>query len=365
MKSSDKSGWLFNRRQAAMAAATALMVAVCGSLPAYGVEPNSNEGTTSLTMGVSPGSGNTTLVEVADQQGFFEKAGLKVSTITVSSGPAAVTALATGALQAVPLSVSVITPLIDKGKAFQLISGQTRTITVLMASPELAKGLSWPESVRALKGHKIGITALSSTTQYMTQSILEAAGLSAKDVTFVATGHDADKALMAGHVDAAMVFGRQITRLADRGYPILVDQRSAEACPAGLQPCGISLVGVWADADWVKKNPATVVKIQGALAMADMWLHAPENREKVEDFFGSQLGGDRDPAAVKVFTDESLKLLTAAYPEHDLAEWFKFDRKNGAISKDLPAKDSMAAGVPQNESEVTELAQSFAKRFAD
>src|SRR6185295_3100629 len=98
-------------------------------------------------------------------------------TETVAHGPAAVTALASGTVDVATNAPEVFLALAGKGQPLKLIAGQTRQISVLAARPGLELPATFPESVRALKGKKIGVTALSSATQYLAIAILNSAGL--------------------------------------------------------------------------------------------------------------------------------------------------------------------------------------------
>ena len=153
---------------------------------------------------VQPKTLVTTLVELAVEKGFFKDAGIDARTVTVAHGPAAVTALASGSVDVATNAPEVFLALAGKGQSIKLIAGQTRQLGVLASRPGLDLPANFPDSVRALKGKKIGVTALSSATQYLTITMLNSAGLDATDVEFIAVGAGAPQALSARHVDAAV-----------------------------------------------------------------------------------------------------------------------------------------------------------------
>ena len=109
---------------------------------------------------VQPKTLVTTLVELAVEKGFFKEAGIDAKTVTVAHGPAAVTALASGSVDVATNAPEVFLALAGKGQSLKLIAGQTRQLGVFAARPGLDVPASFPDSVRALKGKKIGVTAL-------------------------------------------------------------------------------------------------------------------------------------------------------------------------------------------------------------
>ena len=146
---------------------------------------------------VQPKTLVTTLVELAVEKGFFKDAGIDARTVTVAHGPAAVTALASGSVDVATNAPEVFLALAGKGQSIKLIAGQTRQLGVFASRPGLDLPANFPDSVRALKGKKIGVTALSSATQYLSITMLNSAGLDATDVEFIAVGTGAPQALSA------------------------------------------------------------------------------------------------------------------------------------------------------------------------
>lgn len=309
-----------------------------------------------VTLSVQPGTGVTTLIEIAKQQGFFKDVGLDVRFKSVTTGPAAATALASGSVDVATNAPEVFTPIVDKGTDLQVIAGQTKTVGMLAARKDAVGTAQFPESVRALKGKSVAVTALSSTTQRLVEMILKAAGMKPTDVKFVASGRSVDQALITGSVDAGLVTGPQINRVLDAGVVSVVDLRTPQSCPTGIAPCGISQVGMWAKSDWVKKHQAQVGKVQKAIAKADAWVHDPANRQKALEFIGGQLGDQATPQARQSYTESQLQVLTSVFAEQDLAQWLTFDKDNAITSHHLDAKKLMAPGVPQKQTDVDSLA---------
>ncbi|WP_033287668.1 ABC transporter substrate-binding protein [Amycolatopsis jejuensis] len=333
----------FAFRLAAGTLATAVLVSGC-TAGSSGKDP--------VTLSVQPGTGVSTLIEIAAQQGFFTDAGLDVELTTVEAGPGAATALASGSVDVATNAPEVFTPMVDKGTDLQLVAGQTRTVGMLAATKNVIGSEKFPASVRALKGKKVAVTALSSTTQRLVEMLLKAAGMAPDSVDFVAAGASVDKALLAGRVDAALVTGPQIQRVLRPGTVPVVDLRTPQSCPAGVSPCGIAQVGMWAKASWVKGHGEQVTKIQGAIARADAWVHDPANRAAAVGFIGRQLGDGAPAAEREEYASSQLDVLTSVFPRNDLATWLRFDADNGITKQHLDVAKLLADGVAQNAGDV-------------
>jgi NitT/TauT family transport system substrate-binding protein len=306
---------------------------------------------------VQPKTLVTTLVELAVEKGFFKDAGIDAKTVTVAHGPAAVTALASGSVDVATNAPEVFLALAGKGQPLKLIAGQTRQLAVLASRPGLDLPANYPESVRALKGKKIGVTALSSATQYLTITMLSSAGLDATDVEFIAVGAGAPQALSARHVDAAILTGPQIETSHMLGAKTVIDLRSTKGCPSQLSICGISQVGMWAMGDWAAKNPEAVTRIRKAIAKADVFLHDPANAAFVKQFLGAHLAADLPEQVRNGYIEGALTVLSADFPRKDLERWITIDFRGGVITKEMPVGDVFAEGTPESPQAVKDLAR--------
>jgi len=304
---------------------------------------------------VQPNTLVTTLVEVALQQKFFEQAGVDAKTVTVAHGPAAVTALASGSVDIATNAPEVFLALAGKGQSVKLIAGQTKQLGVLVARPGLQLPAQFPASVQALKGKKIGVTALSSATQYLAITMMTAAGLAANDASFVAVGTGATQALVNGVTDAGFVTGPQVVVSQSLGAKVIVDLRTTENCPAQLGICGIGQVGMWAMGDWIIKNPDAVGKVRKAIARADVFLHDPANAETARKMMYAHVPADSTDKLKNEYADYALTVLSAAFARKDLEAWIGIDHKAGVIAAPMPVADVYAQGTPENFEDVRSL----------
>ena len=306
---------------------------------------------------VQPKTLVTTLVELAVEKGFFKEAGIDARTVVVQHGPAAVTALASGSVDVATNAPEVFLALAGKGQSLKLIAGQSRQLGVLAVRPGLDVPASFPDSVKALKGKKIGVTALSSATQYLATAMLNSAGLDATDVEFIAVGTGAPQALAARHVDAAVLTGPQIETSQMLGARVIIDLRSKTNCPGALDICGISQVGMWAMGDWISKNREAVQRIRRAIAKADVFLHDPANADFAKQLLGGHISADLSEQARAGYVQGALTVLAADFSRADLERWIAIDFKGGVITQRMPVADVFADGTPESPQAVKDLAR--------
>ncbi len=329
-------------------AAIAVLICALGDARAQGAP-------ITVRFTVQPKTLVTTLVELAVEKGFFAQAGIDAKTVAVAHGPAAVTALASGSVDVATNAPEVFLALAGKGQPLKLIAGQTRQLAVLASRPGLDLPANFPDSVRALKGKKIGVTALSSATQYLTITMLSSAGLDATDVEFIAVGSGAPQALAAGRVDAAVLTGPQVETSLMLGARTMIDLRSSKNCPAQLGICGISQVGMWAMGDWVAKNREAVTRIRKAIAKADVFLHDPANAAFAKQFLGSHISADMNEQVRAGYIQGALTILSADFSRQDLERWIAIDFRGGVITHAMPVSDVFAEGTPETPQAVKDL----------
>jgi NitT/TauT family transport system substrate-binding protein len=336
-------------------AASAALLALTVALPGFGVRAETKPIAVRFT--VQPNTLVTTLVEVAVERGFFKQVGIDARTVTVAHGPAAVTALASGTVDVATNAPEVFLALAGKGQSVKLIAGQTKQLGVLVARPGLTLPTTFPESVRALKGKKIGVTALSSATQYLAITMIAAGGLGADDVSFVAVGTGATQALVNGVVDAGFVTGPQVVVSQSLGARVIVDLRTADKCPPQMGICGIGQVGMWAMGDWVAKNGEAVARIRKAIAKADMFMHDPANTAAAREMLLRQIPAKSADKIKEDFIAYGLSVLSAAFARSDLERWIVIDHKAGVIAKPMPVATVFAEGTPETADAVKALAK--------
>jgi ABC-type nitrate/sulfonate/bicarbonate transport system substrate-binding protein len=202
-------------RVIAVVSAAALALAGCGSDSDSASSSGGSKDLFEFTMGSFNGEPYV-LDYVAAKQGFFEKNGLKAKFISPSSGGAtANTLFLGGTLKAWPGNPATIMQDMAKGEDIKIAGWRDNWIPFGIVVPgdgSLAKlkDASFDEKMKALKGKKIGLTAVGSLVYYSLLAGLNTAGLKESDVTILAVGQpDAGIAQMsAGRIDAYVTYSR-------------------------------------------------------------------------------------------------------------------------------------------------------------
>ena len=101
--------------------------------------------------------------------------------------------------------------------------------------------------------------------------------LSQKDVTVLATGDNMSRiaALKYGSVDAALIAAPGDIKVAEEGYPILLDAGTIYKLPMG---------GVSTSLAKIQENRDEVRKVVGAVVRATKFIIDPQNKEDVVNY---------------------------------------------------------------------------------
>jgi ABC-type nitrate/sulfonate/bicarbonate transport system substrate-binding protein len=230
---------------------------------------------------------------IAQNHGFFDKNGVKVEFVTVQTGPQAANALVSGSIDLAILAPINVGPLLTQDIKLTAIAGLQRIFVSLVGS----KGASttWPDTLRQLKGKRIGVLAVGAAGHLICDAAIQAAGLQPSDYTFVGTGTELGSAtaLEQGSVDAACINPQARIPMAGKGFPVLFDflepNVPAASLPASFQPMlNLSFVQLWARSDWAQQNRDTVGRFMKAMAQAWLWMEDPANLQTVaQDVRGS------------------------------------------------------------------------------
>ena len=137
---------------------------------------------------------------LADQLGFFRQAGLSVEWLAHESGAKALASVLQGQADVLAGAFDHLFGLHHKGLNYQAFVQMGRT-------PQVSLGVASRlelRSVMALKGARLGITSLNSSTHWMACQWLLQNGLLPEDVVFVEVGSSAAvvESLRSGAIDA-------------------------------------------------------------------------------------------------------------------------------------------------------------------
>lgn len=328
-------------RVPAAAAAIGLMLASCGTVTEAHVK------TESITMTYVPGAAFTSLVQAAQEFGFFAKNGLKVTLVPVTNGPTTSAAVASGAADIGANAPEVFTPLAARGIGIKLLGGTGKSpVSLVVPGSYKDAGKSFPANVKGLEGGTLGVTALKSAIYFFGEEILKAANIPVSRVQFVAYGTDASAlaALQHGTLTAALVvdpipfvakadFGSRVLLNLSRGLP-------------GTSIGAISENGLWALSSWVATHQVAVRRVERAMAQTDLYLHAPAHLASAVKLLGSELPPGFSKSARIAYTKSILPSVTYIYSRQNLATWLEFDLKYGVISHPLTVSSVLEPGVP-------------------
>lgn len=273
---------------------TALSLTACGS-------DEGRDG--AIVIGGQPTADYTPLY-VGMQEGLFEEAGLDLSVVPLTGAGTAVTSLTNRSIDIVDQSPLVAARANQDGSNLRLICGTTDghwTSVMKKAGSGIpvATDDNWESAVQQWKGLSIGVPTLNGAVHYWVVDILEAAGLSEQDVTFVASGagESAITTLTSDQVDLLLTFPFMTQTIGDRGE-VVFDLRTQG--PEDLQN---QTNGAWmAEEEWLDENPELAEKFCATMDTAITFTQDAANADIVRNVIGREFGID-GAAADAAFAD--------------------------------------------------------------
>jgi NitT/TauT family transport system substrate-binding protein len=172
-----------------------------------------------------PGLLQELAVDVGIEEGFFERHGVKIEIVNISSGTAAATAGANGSVDAFFQAPTFVMGFNAKNPSQQMVQlsnifdGPQYDLvgksSVIDKCADATK--PYPTPLNCLRGQKIGITALGSDNYNVMLGLLQSANLTEKDVQLVAVGVGAQQAnaVRAGIVNYTLSVEPARTQLVD------------------------------------------------------------------------------------------------------------------------------------------------------
>lgn len=298
---------------------------------------------------------------VASAEHFWEKNGLDAKLVTVATGPQAMAGVAAGSVNLAIVDYPLAGSFIQQGHALMSVSGGLLSHWSLVAKkgadlPHLSSGL--PASVQDLKGKKVAVNALGSSTYYFLQALIQSAGMSMKDITVVPTGGTPQElaAIQSGRVDAAIEEATSTFVLThDNGAKIIYDFRDASQdlskYPLLKEVTGVPWIGYYGSADWAKGHAETVKRVQLALMDADVWMHDPANFDALLKLLTPKLPkvpSGQEADLVKFV----LPSLATYFPMSAADGWSDVGFKLGITKSPIPATQWVYPSLPATPDEV-------------
>jgi NitT/TauT family transport system substrate-binding protein len=191
-----------------------LLAALFGLVVAFGLASvDALAQSESKTMKIQdyPGVGNM-LVRVAISKGYCDRHGIKCELSMIPNAPLGAQALLAKNIDVAVLAPEVQMSAIIKGAKIRAVAGAFSLVPVSLVirnelpTPNVGKG--YPAFMQDLVGKKIGVPVRGGAGEFQFVAMLQNAGYSADNVSFVAVGapNTGYPALISGQVDAVWSF---------------------------------------------------------------------------------------------------------------------------------------------------------------
>ena len=230
---------------------------------------------------------------LAEQLGYFKAEGLNVEIRDFSSEASALHEAVNGPVDVYSSDFERTINLQSQNQFFQAFVLQTR-------APQVAFGVSTKnlpnyQTVSDLKGKKIGVSSLGSSTNMLASLVLSRGGLKSSDVSFISvlTSTDAVSALRSGQIDAVSHSDPALTMLEQRGdVKIIKDTRTLKGT---IEVFGGPMPGacLYASVEFVNKAPGTCQALTHAIVRSLKWLQTAGPGDILKTVPESYLLGDR------------------------------------------------------------------------
>ncbi|MEO8243079.1 MAG: ABC transporter substrate-binding protein [bacterium] len=238
---------------------------------------------------------------LARNLGYFSDEGLDVEILSEPAGAEAADEMLAGAVQGV-------IGFYDHNIQLQALGKYTQSVVQFSLAPGEVELVSTrhPEvqTIADLRGLRLGVTGLGSSTDFLTEYLLVHSGLRMRDVTPVpvGAGDTLIAALQQDHVQAAMTTEPTISRLlALDEARVLVDLRTiagTKAALGGVYPAAC----LYMDSGWVEAHHATVQKLANALVRTLRYIASHDADQITSHVPADFYAGDRE-MYVQALTD--------------------------------------------------------------
>lgn len=252
-------------------AVTAIAVSACSSASSSSststTSNNKGGGLTSITIGLpnsSPSFANSD-VAVAQAEGYFRREGLSVTVDNLSSGVPVVQGVVGGSINIGASSIEPVVNAASQGAPVQIIGSYANKLTVDLVTQ---KSITTPAQLR---GKRLGIQQVGAFREVMTRMIIEGAGLTTSDVSYVPSSSSAYiSELLAGEIQSGVLQEEQTLKALkkDSGLHVLVNFDQAH--PDYFYGTYV------ASKSWLAANQATAEKFLTAITLAHRFMYSNE-----------------------------------------------------------------------------------------
>lgn len=363
----------FNKSRVAGVAgllAAALAISACGSSGSSGGSGGSGgssktsggQSLSQITIGCDNSFFGCMPFFVAQQEGFWQKNGLKVTYVPVTNTSAAEAALVSGSLN-IALGPDAFVFKSKFNTPVQYVSGLSGQFFEIVASKSVNGESGTPQQrLAALKGHTIGVSGIDSSAYYGVLDGLKTVGLTADDVKFVniqglLTPELA--ALKAGSIDALMTDPVLAAALAgDSNTYVLANYATPGYLPSADQDI---ISGPVAETSWISSHGTQLKEYQKAFAEAVAWMQNPANFPAAQTIMKTVIGAGYSAAVIKSITTDEIDNVLKGYQDvTSVQHEYEADLSVKAITP-IPGinfASYIAPGVPTSAAAAAALAKS-------
>ena len=230
---------------------------------------------------------------LADRLGYFQQAGVAVDWLPQESGAQALSLALNGQADVVAGAYEHLFRLHQKGLNYQSFVQMSRTPQVSLGG-SVHSGLVW-RSFADIRGARVGVSSLDSTTHWTVCQWLLRHGLSVGDVSFVEVGSSPAvmEALRSARVDALCNPDPVMHWLEQKNEVLLLGEARTLQGTRKLMGGEVPGASLFAHADFLQRHPQTVQALSDAVVRALKWLQTAGLTDILKNVPSSHWMGDR------------------------------------------------------------------------
>jgi ABC-type nitrate/sulfonate/bicarbonate transport system substrate-binding protein len=312
---------------------------------------------TPVKIGFYPGIMIMAPIFVAEAMGYYKESGIEPELISIASGPAFSSALASGALDVGFMSPSILAFATQQGLPLEYFAGVGTMPWVLIArdSVPLPNKGNYPAVIHDLKGLNWGIYARGSDSEMFMRLMAADAGLVPnEDVTLVGVGGPATglPALKVNEIQVYLAPAPAPEVALAGGYAhTVLDMRKGEG-PADFK--GVVFMGAAATAKWLQAHPKEASGVIRAHEKAYCFIRNPNNFDRLVQILEENMPvGALTPEQFRQMVRNNIQTFTITFPEADFAVWNQALLKSGMVKEPLSTQKILWKGLPPKNPECT------------
>jgi ABC-type nitrate/sulfonate/bicarbonate transport system substrate-binding protein len=233
-----------------------------------------------LVLGYVPANAIHWITDVLLEKGFLKEEGFEPQPSVFQSSPQAIQQLIAGAYQIASAQPEPVVAAIERGAAIGAFSAPANTPDwTLNAVPAI-------KSPADLRGKTIGVSALNSSEVWLTNLLMEKAGLRKGDFNYITSGTSPLKvtALERGAIAAAILFQPTAELARRQGFAPIAKYAGLRLYPSILYSMS---------REWAGKGEAGL-RVSRAFTKGHQWLWDPSNRAEAVAILAKYTKRDAD-----------------------------------------------------------------------